>query len=235
MSFLMSGLAVLTALVLLGWLYVSVPPRSLIRGLRIAVGVGLMVVGGVMMLAGRWGLGLGAIAFGLSALATGRLGPIDLGGGARSPGSTSRVRTRMVEMELDHDTGAMEGRVLSGPFSGRSLGDLDDGEVLDLFRSAGADGESAALLAAYLDRRMPGWRDDVEEDTATGTGGAPDTGAMTEEQANEILGLSPGAGRGEIRAAHRRLMKRVHPDKGGSDFLAAKINEAKDRLLRNHR
>jgi len=235
MSFMMAGLAVLTALVLASWAYVSVPPRALIRGLRIGVGAVLLTIGAVMTLSGRWGIGLATAAFGLSALTTGRLGPIDLGGGARSPGSTSRVRTRMVEMELDHDSGAMEGRVLTGPFAGRSLGDLADDDVLDLLRSADSDRESAALLAAYLDRRMPGWRDDVEDDAAAGTGGAADSGPMTEQQAYEILGLSPGASRADIRAAHRSLMKRVHPDQGGSTFLAAKINEAKDRLLGNHR
>jgi hypothetical protein len=99
----------------------------------------------------------------------------------------------------------------------------------------GGDSDSAALLEAYLDRRFPGWREDVQGDRAARPGGAPDSGPMTDQQAYEILGLAAGAGEAEIRAAHRRLMKRVHPDQGGSTFLAAKLNQAKDWLLNRHR
>jgi hypothetical protein len=145
---------------------------------------------------------------------------------------------RFVRMQLDHDTGALSGEVISGSFAGRSLDALDREELLALRDEASGDGESLALVEAYLDRRMPGWRDDVEGDAAAGAGagGASDaTGPMTNQQAYEILGLAPGASQADIRAAHRRLMKKVHPDQGGSTFLAAKINEAKDLLIGRRR
>ena len=215
---------------------VSVDPRNLIRFMRFTVAGVLVAMGAALTIGGRWGFGLALIAFGISAFTTGRLGPIDLGGGARSRGSGSTVRTAILEMRLDHDSGDMDGRILSGSQAGRMLNELGDEEVVKLLREVvEQDAESAALLAAYLDRRLPGWREDFEGDAAAGTSGAPDSGPMTHEQAYEILGLAPRASKSEIRAAHRRLMKRVHPDQGGSTFLAAKINQAKDRLLGDHR
>ncbi|MHA1158495.1 MAG: DnaJ domain-containing protein [Alphaproteobacteria bacterium] len=236
MSYLVGGLAALGVLLLLARAYAGADPRSILRLLRFTVATVMIVTGGIMVFGGRWGLGLAIIAFGLSAMATGRLGPLDLGGGARSAGSGSTVRTALLDMQLDHDTGELDGMVLAGPARGRRLSELDDAAVMSLFRLAARDDqESAALLAAYLDRRLPGWRENFEGDATAGAGGAAQTGPMTDKQAYEILGLAPGANRSEIRAAHRRLMKRVHPDQGGSTFLAAKINQAKDRLLGDHR
>jgi hypothetical protein len=188
-----------------------------------------------MTLGGRWGLGLPLLAGGISALPVGRIGPIDLGGGRRTLGTGSTVRSRYLRMHLDHDSGSLGGEILSGSFAGRSLDELDQAGLLAFRNEVQTDGESLALVEAYLDRRIPGWREDVEGDAAAGTRRSPDAGPMTDQQAYEILGLAPGAGKAEIRAAHRRLMKKVHPDQGGSTFLAAKINEAKDRLLGNHR
>jgi DnaJ domain len=235
MGYFLGGLFVFGFLVLLGRLFVATDPHTLVRLIRYGVGIVLIGIGGVMTLSGRWGLGLPLVAGGLSALSLGRIGPIDLGGDARTPGTGSRVRSRYVRMQLDHDTGAISGEVTSGQFSGRSLDTLDRGELLSLREEVRADGESLALVDAYLDRRMPGWRDDVEGSTAGAAGGGSESGPMTEQQAYEILGLASGAGPAEIRTAHRRLMKKVHPDQGGSTFLAAKINEAKDLLLRKRR
>jgi len=202
---------------------------------RYGVGVGLIGVGGVMTLSGRWGLGLPLVAGGISAISVGRIGPIDLGGHVRTAGTGSTVRSRFVRMHLDHDSGTLAGEILRGTFAGRTLDELDRPGLLALRNEVGGDGESLALVEAYLDRRMPGWREDVEGDATAGAGGAANAGPMTDEQAYEILGLAPGASKAEIRAAHRRLMKKVHPDQGGSTFLAAKINEAKDRLVGGHR
>jgi hypothetical protein len=235
MSYFIGGLILLGILILFGRLFVSTDPRTLVRLVRYGVGFGMIGIGGVMTLSGRWGLGLPLVAGGLSAISLGRIGPIDLGGHGRTPGTGSRVRSRYVRMQLDHDTGALSGEVTSGSFSGRSLDALEREELLALRDEVSGDGESLALVEAYLDRRMPGWRDDVEGEAAAGAGAASAAGPMTSQQAYEILGLAPGASQAEIRAAHRRLMKKVHPDQGGSTFLAAKINEAKDLLLGGRR
>jgi hypothetical protein len=191
----------------------------------------MIAVGGVLLLARRFELGVPLIAAGVSALALGRIGPIDLGSSRKSPGAKSQVRSAFLDMELDHDSGELKGTVVGGAYAGRSLDDLDEETLQKLHREVAMDAESVSLLEAYLDRRFPGWRDDIEGDAGAGTGSAPDAVPMTDEEAYQVLGLAPGASEAEIRAAHLNLMKRFHPDQGGSTFLASKINEAKDRLL----
>jgi hypothetical protein len=144
------------------------------------------------------------------------------------------VRTAALEMELDHDSGALEGMVLAGRFEGRQLGGLEEGDLVALRGELAGDADSLQLLEAYLDGRFPGWRDGVDADVGAGERVAPSAGAMTEQEAYQILGLEAGATAADIRKAHRRLMQRVHPDLGGSSFLAARINEAKDVLLNGH-
>jgi DnaJ domain len=235
MTYLIAGGAALGVLLLLARAFIAADPRALVRAVRYGLGISFIGVGALLGLGGRWGVGLVLATLGLSAITAGRIGPFDLGGSSRSSGSASTVRSRYLEMRLDHDSGDMTGRVLGGEQAGRALDELIDRELLALRDEIAGDPESLALLEAYLDRRISGWREHVEGDTAAGTGGAADPGAMTDEEAYEILGLAPGAGEAEIRAAHRRLMKRVHPDQGGSTFLAAKINQAKDWLLSKHR
>ena len=96
------------------------------------------------------------------------------------------------------------------------------------------DPDGARLLEAYLDRRSPGWREDAQRNGDTGQRGAPGAGAMTQQEAYDILGLQPGAGEEAVREAHRALMKRIHPDAGGTSGLAARVNQAKDTLLKKH-
>ena len=137
-------------------------------------------------------------------------------------------------MELDHDTGALEGLVLAGRHEWRMLGTMSLDELQQLYGELSGDSESRQLLETYLDGRFPVWREDAEANGGDRQGVAPGSGAMTKEEAYKILGLEAGAATADIRKAHRRLMQRLHPDIGGTSFLAARINEAKDVLLSNH-
>jgi DnaJ-domain-containing protein 1 len=126
----------------------------------------------------------------------------------------------------------MRGRILAGRHQGMTLDRLDVKTLVGLLNEI--DDESRALLMAYLDRREPGWREHADGDTATGRP-ATSSGKLTEKEAYQILGLQPGASADAITGAHRALMKKFHPDQGGTTYLAARINEAKEVLLRRHR
>jgi hypothetical protein len=214
--------------------FTSIDPRKLAPVVKFAGGFGAL--GGAAFLAARGQIGL-AVPLGLTGL--GLLGwlPWGIAGfGARtqkSPGQVSRVRSAFVEMELDHDSGAMRGRILAGRYEGATLDALDGATIAAFLPEI--DEESRALLIAYLDRREPSWRENAKTDTAAGNGRAARSGKMTEEEAYQILGLQPGASAQDIGRAHRTLMKKLHPDQGGSTYLAARVNEAKDVLLRRHR
>ena len=146
---------------------------------------------------------------------------------------TARVRTAFLDVEIDQASGAMHGRVLAGRKAGASLDALDDATLAGLM--ADVDAESRKLLVAYLDRRKAGRREDAYDGAHARQRAAPGSGKMTEQEAYQILGLQPGAGAEEIGNAYRGLMKKLHPDQGGTTYLAARINEAKDVLLRRHR
>ncbi len=149
----------------------------------------------------------------------------------RAPGKASQVRSNFLAVELDHDTGAMTGEIIAGRLAGTKLDQLELSTLVSLLGEF--DTESRDLLAAYLDRRHPRWREDAQGDAAAGSGPAR-SGKMTKEEAYQILGLEPGASAEQIGRAHRGLMKKLHPDQGGSTYLAARVNEAKDVLLRRH-
>lgn len=234
MGFFLAGVAGLALVLLLLWLFTNLDPASLARLLRYTIAAVLLATAGVFAFGGRWSFAVILGTIGISAITMGRIGPIDLGGGRRTRGSASTVRSAFFDMRLDHDSGAMIGTVTAGRYAGQSLDDLTEPSLRELLEEVANDPDSTALLEGYLDRRFAGWREHVEGDEAARPRSAPDAGAMTDEQAYEVLGLSPGASEAEIRAAHRRLMKAVHPDQGGSTFLAAKINQAKDWLLGRH-
>ncbi len=142
----------------------------------------------------------------------------------------SAVETDYLSMRLEHDSGIMSGTVRKGPFQGRHISELSSEQLIELWRVCRvADAEAAALMEAYLDRLVPGWRASAES-----AGGAPRGArgaAMTRAEACAVLGIDSDASAAEVREAHHRLMKAVHPDHGGSTYLAAKLNEARDVLL----
>jgi hypothetical protein len=148
-----------------------------------------------------------------------------------SGGRKSTVRSATLEMELDHDTGEMDGRVLTGHMEGARLSSLSEMEILSLYQEICVDADSAALLESFLDRYHPDWRERYEHNSFGEQGGAHGFDSMTRKEAYQILGLEPGASREEIHRAWRRLVRAVHPDSGGSAFLTAKINAARDLLL----
>ncbi len=211
-AYFILGLCLLVGFILLARWFVVAEPRKVVVLARWVLAILGLIVGGYLLWGGFQALAALALFFMLPALMRWRMiwnrlkaaqGP--------SPGQASEVETRFFKMTLDHDSGVMTGLVKEGQFRGRALEDLGIEELVDLWAECRAeDAQSAAVLEAYLDRTQ---------------------GAMTMEEAYEILGLEPGAGPEEIHEAHRRLMQKIHPDHGGSNYLAAKINQAKARLL----
>ena len=217
-------------------LFLRLSAPVLAKAIRLALPVSLIAIGGILTLLGRTGIGLMAIMGGVTIWrrfgGVGRLGPASRNRHRQSKVST--VRSAALEMELNHETGDMNGLVLAGKFEGKELDQLEQDDLMLLYDEVRQDVESIALLDAYLDRRFTAWRENAHFDRGAGEAGATGAGPMGEKEAYKVLGLAPGAGADEIRKAHRRLMKRAHPDSGGSTFLAAKINEAKDVLLKSH-
>jgi DnaJ-like protein len=234
MATLIFGVVVLSLVLAVLNAFTKTNPRTVAVVLKAAGGVGALGGAALLGMRGRIDLAVTLGVVGLSLL--GWLPWSVPGFGARTQktsGQVSRVRSAFIEMELHHDTGLMRGRILAGPHEGADLDALDIATLTGFL--AQIDEESRALLMAYLDRREPRWRDDMQDDAAARPSSARGSGKMTEQEAYQILGLQPGASRDEIGRAHRSLMKKLHPDQGGSTYLAARVNEAKSVLLRRHR
>ena len=240
MPTLIAGVVAVTVLYMLLQMFRSANPAVLARLIRMGGGVLALAVAAFTGIKGELAvaipLGLfGAGLLGWSPMASAGFGSIGglFGGGAKSGGQTSQVRSQYLDMTLDHDSGVLNGRIVAGPQAGRTLDEFDLAQLASMLASF--DAESVALLETYLDRRFPAWRHDAQGDAAGGQRRTAATGKMTDEEAYQILGLKPGASRDDISRSHRALMKKLHPDQGGSTYLAARVNEAKDTLLRTHR
>ncbi|MGD0144878.1 MAG: DnaJ domain-containing protein [Rhizomicrobium sp.] len=241
---ILGALALLLIILLLRG-FVGADPKLLVRSLRyFAAGLLLLAAVGLAVL-DRVGLAMLAGSFAWAMFTGGQVWHFGWPRGFPIPGrragpqgkaaGTTQVRTEWVEMTLDHSSGTMSGRVLKGRHAGRTLDALDEEGMIDFYReAAGDDTETANLLTTYLDRRFGAdWRARAKhaDGSARNSNTRPDSG-MSRNEAYATLGLQPGADDDAIRAAHRKLMLKNHPDLGGSSDAAARINEAKDVLLR---
>jgi hypothetical protein len=240
MPYLFLGILLLLGLLALARGFANADPAKLGRFLRwflLSLGVtAAIVIIVLLVLSERLGTVL-IMAAGLSPLLmrARALWQRLQGAGGPAPGQSSDVETAYLRMHLDHDTGTMTGVVLQGPERGRRLDELSPEALVALWRTCRVEDEpSASLLEAYLDRLWPEWRDGGAAEEGPPRGGTTSRAdAMTRDEACAILGLSPGATAEQVKEAHRHLMMKMHPDHGGSTYLAAKINRAKEVLLGN--
>jgi len=228
--FFIGGVALLAALAAYQYLR-RVNQRQWMTSLRWVVGGGAALVAVLLVLVRRFDIALFVGAGALQVLRTGRLGPISFEGATTAQGNVSRVKSHYFAMELDHDTGAVAGRVLEGQFAGADLIDLGEMDTRLLIAEVEGDADSLSLLESWLDANRTGWREYFAQ--SDGPDAPPSSGASADPRAEAyaVLGLQPGASDEDIKTAHRELMKGVHPDHGGSSYLAAKINAARDFLL----
>lgn len=234
--------ALIAALIFFSWYKRAPKPqrKKIANRILIVVGVGVLLV---LILTGRlnpiFAVVAAAVPLILRALSLFQLfqgvkGASNAFKGARgpSPGQQSEVETRYLRMTLNHDTGDMDGEILEGSHRGKRLSELGLPELLGVLKEyRREDAQSAAVLEAFLDRNFADeWREGQSESEQArhGPGGE---GKMSLDEAREILGVGADASREQIIEAHRHLMQKLHPDRGGSTYLAAKINEAKRILL----
>ena len=235
MAYAALGLLVLLLLYGLARGFLAVPAPQLAHGLKTFAAAFTALAGTGLLFTGRIGLAfvtLAATAVAVRALILGPRGADPLRG--KPATDQSSVETEWLAMRLDHATGEVEGWVRRGSAAGRELASLGRGALLRLLAELEREDPPAVpLLEAYLDRRFPDWRDSVRSEA--GAGPAKGSASLDERTALEILGLAPGATEAEIKAAHRALMARLHPDHGGSAWLAAQLNQARDHLLHRRR
>lgn len=235
MSYIVAGIVALVFALLLGRWLAGAQPAVVVRSLRWAIGIFVAVALLVIIWAGRYQLVAVVLPFLIPAFLRWRtISRWRKNARGPTPGQASTIDTAFLRMTLDHDRGALDGEVTMGRFAGRRLGEMSLDDLIRLRAECATDEPSCRILEAYLDRHHgAAWRTGAgarQEQTGAASGGG--TGrAMTRDEAYAILGLKPGADDRAVKAAHRHLMASFHPDRGGSDYLAALINRARDLLL----
>lgn len=245
MTWFIAGIVLLLGGALLVQWFVTAEPKQVLRAAKVLGLLALVGLAVFLVLSGRLGWAFATIpAFVVWALRFYSVVQMvrrvfrfskafsRMGNPTGQTGQASSINTRFIHMTLDHDSGAMDGVVAEGPHQGRRLNEMTLAELLALREVCiNGDAESVRVLDAYLDRTHENWRADAAHSEENGDAFAD--GPMSEDEALKILGLERGADEKTVKAAHRRLMAAVHPDHGGSTYLAAKINQAKDVLLQS--
>lgn len=233
------GFLLLFALLVGGRAAVNANPKNLAKVVRLGGAAVLGLIAAFLAISGRialaWPFGLFAFAI-LRAGGSGGIPGFSFPGRGRPPpsaGRKSEISTLHLRMSLDHDTGEMTGTVLGGPLQGHDLENLLFPQLIELYQYLESnDAEGATLLAAYLERaRGDEWRAWQDQGGRAGHPSAPPEGIMSIGEARSVLGVNSGASTAEIKAAHKKLMKKMHPDQGGSTYIASKINRAREILL----
>lgn len=232
------GAATLLIIILLLRAYAAADPRWLVGRLKwlvLALGAGLIIA---MAAARQFSLAMflafAAVPLVRTLFEASRAARLRARMAGAASGQTSQVETRFLRMVLQHDTGALDGEIVDGDHAGRRLSELALADLLVLHgHYSQLDPASVHVLEAYLDREHADWREHAQGSDAAGRESAmpPEPATMTPAQACQILGVQPGASEADIREAHRRLIALVHPDRGGSGFLATQVNLARDVLL----
>jgi hypothetical protein len=236
MPYILAGFLVFWLILMALRAFARASPVALARALRQGGGILALLLAAFLVLRGR--IDVAILLGGLGFWLLGRSLPIWLRSATSRASSASRVRSAIIEMELDLASGVIRGMVLAGPDEGKSLDQMSRPQCEALYRLCRRDDpDGARLLEAYFDRRFPGWRaahDDRQDARGDGAHNASRPGVMSEDEAYEVLGLHKGASRDDVVRSHRSLIKKIHPDHGGSTDLAARVNEAKDVLMRRH-
>jgi hypothetical protein len=214
-----------------------VDPKTMNRLIKLGAAVFALLAAAVVFLRGHFEIALMLLggALWLFNLANKKVVVLKKAPSPAARATLSRVRSAMIEMELDLGTGAMQGLILAGPDEGRRLEQMSRAQCEAVYAQCQTtDPEGARLLEAYFDRRFAGWRQTRQGDSDTRRDRARRSNSMSEDEAYEVLGLARGAARDDVVRSHRSLMKKLHPDQGGSTNLAARVNEAKEVLMRRH-
>jgi hypothetical protein len=231
MVYVLGGVILLASLWLIARAFLAADPKKMVIWVKWGGGLSLAALAGFLFFRGNlagMGTALGAIVPLLIRWGWLRriLFPTRTSTGPTTTGGSS-LDTAFLKVALDHATGRMTGEVMAGRHQSRRLEDLTAAETIELLDEARTDPATVQVLEAFLDREHPGWRDVA----ANSPPQPPPSGSMSRAEALQVLGLGEGATQEQIREAHRRLMLANHPDRGGSTFLAAQINRAKDVLL----